>query len=73
LRGTDRPTLPREDGAFYRSYWDLASQYVHPDQPFLLISTFNEWHEGSELEPSKQFGRGYLDETRELSDALRER
>jgi hypothetical protein len=66
LRGKDRATLDREGGEFYRSYWEIASSFVTADQPFLVITTFNEWHEGTELEPSRQYGDFYLNLTRQM-------
>lgn len=66
LRGKDRATLDRQDGAFYRKFWEMSSPYVTADQPFLLITTFNEWHEGTELEPSREFGDFYLTLTKRL-------
>jgi hypothetical protein len=72
-RGNDREILPRRDGQFYREYWDLAAPSVRPDQPFLLVTTFNEWHEGTGLEPSQEYGDKYLQLTRELIRPLREK
>lgn len=66
LRGSGRPSLPRSDGTFYRDYWDMAQASVVPGQPLLLINSFNEWHEGTEIEPSQEFGDTYLSLTREL-------
>ena len=66
LRGRDREKLDRDGGSFYRSYWDLASPFVTADQPFLVITTFNEWHEGTELEPSREYGDFYLTLTNQL-------
>ncbi len=66
LRGKDRATLKREGGSFYRSFWDVASPFVSAEQPFLLITTFNEWHEGTELEPSLEYRDSYLTLTSEL-------
>jgi glycoprotein endo-alpha-1,2-mannosidase len=60
LRGKDRATLDRRGGLFYRSFWEMASSFVRADQPFLLITTFNEWHEGTELEPSLEYGDLYI-------------
>lgn len=73
LRGTDRVTINRRRGQFYREYWGVASQFVAPDQPFLLVTSFNEWHEGTELEPSTEYGEMYLRLTRELAAELRKR
>ncbi len=66
LRGRDRETLDRKGGAFYRSYWEIASPFVTVDQPFVVITTFNEWHEGTELEPSVEYGDFYLTLTSQL-------
>src|SRR4051794_41011677 len=52
LRGTGRATIDRRRGQFYRDYWDGAARFVGPDQPFLPVTSFNEWHEGTELVPS---------------------
>jgi hypothetical protein len=40
------------NGQFYRDYWSMASEFVDALQPFLFITSFNEWHEGSEMEPA---------------------
>ena len=42
-----------------------TAEFVSPAQPFLLITSFNEWHEGTELEPSTEYGEMYLKLTRE--------
>ena len=34
----------------------------HPD--WVMVSTFNEWHEGTEIGPSKGFGFRYIDAKR---------
>jgi hypothetical protein len=73
LRGVDRVTINRRRGAFYRESWKVAERFVGPDQPLLLVTSFNEWHEGTELEPSTEFGDAYLRLTRELVDGLRKR
>lgn len=71
LRGADRPVLGREDGKFYEQGWAIAAPLLSPQQPFLLITTFNEWHEGTEIEPSTRYGETYLDLTKRLADATR--
>ena len=73
LRGTERVTINRRRGQFYRDYWTVASDFVGPDQPFLLVTSFNEWHEGTELEPSSEYGDMYLTLTRELAAGIRKK
>jgi len=58
----DSPEADRADGETYRSYW-AAARSSKPQ--WILITSFNEWHEGSEIEPSEEFGRLYLEITAE--------
>lgn len=47
----------------------LAKEYVdtHPDQPPLItINSWNEWTEGSYLEPDDLYGYGYLEKIKEI-------
>jgi hypothetical protein len=73
LRGAERAALDRRGGRFYRDYWRIASEFVDSDQPLLFVTSFNEWHEGTELEPSTQYEDMYLRLTRELAADLRKR
>lgn len=56
--------VPREGGAYYRRTWE-ASIASEPD--LVLICTWNEWHEGTEIEPSREYGFEYLKLTREYA------
>lgn len=50
--------------AYFEIYLQKAKEYVdqHPDQPRLItINAWNEWAEGSALEPDKKNGFGYLE------------
>jgi hypothetical protein len=60
----------RLDGAFFRATFDaaLASQ---PD--WLWVNSFNEWVEGTYVEPSVNYGDQYLRMTGEFADAFRNR
>ncbi len=53
--------LPREDGATYHAQWQAAlGTGVEPQM--VTITSFNEWHEGTQIEPiavGKENGRGY--------------
>jgi len=62
LLGRPKPHLaPRDNGRLYTSLWQAAAAYK-PD--WILITSWNEWHEGTEIEPSLQYGSLFLDETR---------
>jgi hypothetical protein len=50
--------VERYDGELYRVQWDEA---IKADPHWILITSFNEWHEGSEIEPSLEFKRQYID------------
>jgi glycoprotein endo-alpha-1,2-mannosidase len=50
--------VKRYDGQLYRAQWDEA---IKADPHWILITSFNEWHEGSEIEPSLEFKRLYID------------
>lgn len=58
--------VDRADGDTYRAYWNVA-RVSNPQ--WILITSFNEWHEGSEIEPSVEFGRFYLTLTAEETAA----
>lgn len=57
----------RQDGAYYRESW-AAAQATNPDM--IIITSFNEWLEGTYLEPSVTYGDFYLNLTRELINGL---
>jgi len=44
----------------YRAQWEEA---VNADPHWILITSFNEWHEGSEIEPSFEYKHEYLELT----------
>jgi len=65
LPDRDKPVrLDRGDGSPYVRLWQAAIA-AKPD--WALIVSFNEWHEGSEIEPSRQYGDRALVMTRGLS------
>ena len=61
-------TMERGDGSPYARLWQAAIA-ARPD--WVLIVSFNEWHEGSEIEPSRQSGDRELVMTRGLSKIFR--
>jgi glycoprotein endo-alpha-1,2-mannosidase len=52
-RSGTRPITSRHDGATYRQLWQQAIA-ANPD--WVLVTSWNEWHEGSEIEPSVENG-----------------
>jgi hypothetical protein len=60
--------VPRRNGTTYRESW-LAAMASHPD--WITITSFNEWFEGSMIEPSKTGGNRYLRLTRRLAGEWR--
>lgn len=49
----------------YRRLCDTARRFVDPDQPMALITSFNEWHEYTSVEPGTSSGTTYLELTRD--------
>lgn len=56
--------LKRFGGKAYRAQWRAAIA-AKPD--WVLITSWNEWHEGSEIEPSVEYGDAYLEMTAEYA------
>jgi len=59
-RPPPRPVTDRWGGETYRALWREAIAAA-PD--WVLITSWNEWHEGSEIEPSVEYGNRALDDT----------
>lgn len=56
LRGVDRPVVSRANGR-YDATWDVA---LAGDPDMVLITSWNEWYEGSEIEPGLLYGDAAL-------------
>jgi hypothetical protein len=54
----------RQNGEFYRQSWRAAFA-SYPD--WIVITSYNEWVEGTMIEPSVTYGNLYLDITREYA------
>lgn len=54
----------RDNGSFYRAAWQAA---IGSNPDLIIINSFNEWVEGSMIEPSVAYGNQYLDLTRQYS------
>ncbi len=54
--------VDRRGGSTYDEYWDMAEE---ANVDWVLITSWNEWHEGTEIEPSLEHGFDALAQTRE--------
>lgn len=61
LSGGRPYVLERNGGQTYESLWKSAIRAT-PD--WILVTSFNEWIEGTEIEPSLEFGNQYISLTR---------
>jgi hypothetical protein len=61
IRYPAEDNVPRRDGATYREQWKAALE-AGVEPALVTITSFNEWHEGSQIEPAAvgaESGRGY--------------
>jgi hypothetical protein len=61
--------IPAQPGgaSTYERMWSSALQHT-PD--LVVVATFNEFFEGSSIEPSVEFGKGFLNQTRAFRSVL---
>ncbi|HMA34567.1 MAG TPA: endo-1,3-alpha-glucanase family glycosylhydrolase [Chloroflexia bacterium] len=54
--------FPRDNGALYAAGWQAA---IASNPNWITITSYNEWFEGTQIEPSASYGTRYLDLTRQ--------
>jgi len=54
--------VDRQGGKTYAQCWTAA---ISSNAMGVLLTSWNEWHEGTELEPSREYGFAYLQYTKE--------
>lgn len=62
--GRDPLIVERRDGHFYEEQW---VKLLRRPPTFVMVETWNEWHEGTDVAESKEYGRQYIDLTRKYS------
>lgn len=60
--------LPRKRGRVYEMCWNTALDF---DPDWILVTSWNEWHEGTEIEPSKEYGFMFLELTKSFSEKFK--
>jgi hypothetical protein len=60
VKGFRIPAFPANDGVFYDRGWDSV---LAQGTTFPAVATFNEWFEGSSVEPSREYGDQFLTST----------
>ncbi|MGQ9730369.1 MAG: DUF5010 domain-containing protein [Candidatus Zipacnadales bacterium] len=59
----------REGGAFYARNWETLLRFNPTRRPKLvMVETWNEFHEGTDVAASKEYGRQYIELTRKYAD-----
>lgn len=66
----NHPPLERFNGDTYRKSWENA---LSLDPEWITITTWNEWHEGSEIEPSVENGDLALQQTKTYVQLFKEK
>jgi hypothetical protein len=59
--GEENRLMARRNGQVYDSTWSCILRYNLPlPLPWVVIETWNDWNEGTEIEPSLEYGNQYL-------------
>jgi glycosyl hydrolase family 99 len=59
---TPAKVFPRRGGALYEEAWKGA---MASNPEWITITSYNEWYEGTQIEPGASYGNRYLDLTRQ--------
>jgi hypothetical protein len=58
----------RHDGKFYEENW---LKFLRRPTPFVMVETWNEFHEGTDVAESREYGRRFIELTRKYSDLFK--
>jgi hypothetical protein len=62
--GRTRLVMDRRGGAFYEEQW---LKLLRRPPNFVMVETWNEWHEGTDIAESTEYGRRYIELTRKYA------
>ncbi|MEN6427530.1 MAG: DUF5010 domain-containing protein [Phycisphaerales bacterium] len=67
--GREPLIVERQDGRTYIDRWTKALQLNPAVRPWMVhVETWNEWHEGTDIAHSREYGRSYIVLTRLFTD-----
>lgn len=61
--------VERRSGQFYEEQW---LQFLEQPSNFVMIETWNEFHEGTDVAESREYGRQYIELTRKYVDRFKQ-
>lgn len=61
--------VDRLDGAFYEEQW---LKLLRRPANFVMVETWNEFHEGTDVAESKEYGRRFIELTRKYADLFKQ-
>jgi hypothetical protein len=67
--GRDPLIVKREGGRFYEENW---LKFLRRPSAFVMVETWNEFHEGTDVAASKEYGRQYITLTRKYADLFKQ-
>lgn len=66
--GREPLVVPREDGAFFERSW---IRFLRNPSPWVHVETWNEYHEGTDIAASREYGRRYIELNRKFVDLFK--
>ena len=60
--------VDRSNGGVYDDQWSKA---VDTGADWVVVTSWNEWWENTEIEPGQRYGRAYLERTKFWADAFK--
>ncbi|HNR99044.1 MAG TPA: DUF5010 domain-containing protein [Planctomycetota bacterium] len=70
--GREPLVVPRENGEFYRRQWERLLALAPARRPAIVhVETWNEYHEGTDVGPSTEYGATYMELTAKYADLFR--
>lgn len=61
--------VPRDGGQFYEDSW---RKFLRQPSNFVMVETWNEFHEGTDVAESKEYGRQFIELTRKYSELFKQ-